>query len=207
MSEPLQNNLRSICDAFHKIIGCVFFSKFDLEQGYYQIKIKQEDCSKTGFVTPFGIYEWTMIPLRLLNPPKFFHNVIARSVQETRGISVFIDDIIIYSGTLYEHKETINQVIEKLKENNIIINPKKSTICESSIEYLGFIVSKQGYALSQSRMEDFTCWDTLKTRKQCQILLGKINWYKQFIPNLSSQLQPFYDKLKAKKRNISMNDQ
>lgn len=56
ISEPFQNNFPSIFDAFHKMIGCTSFSKFYLEKGYYQIKIKEEDCSKTGFVTPFGIY-------------------------------------------------------------------------------------------------------------------------------------------------------
>lgn len=206
ITEVLQNTFPSVFESFHKLAGSNYFSKLDLEKGYYQISVKEQDRHKTAFITPFGKYEYNRIPMGLLNPPKYFHNVISRILQDIENTAVFVDDIIIFTRTLEEHEITMEKVLKRLEKKNIIINIKKNIICETKISYLGFIISEGGYAPDQERMEDFRCWEKPKTRKQLQKIIGKVNWYRPFIKDLSTKLKPFYEKLKGQARIIKVSD-
>ncbi|KRH93384.1 putative LTR retrotransposon, partial [Pseudoloma neurophilia] len=207
ITEEEQNTFPTVRDSFHKMVGCKFFTKFDLRKGFYQIELKKEDRTKTAFVTPFGKYQWNRIPMGLKNPPKYFHNLIARALGNIENVAVFIDDIIVFSKSEEDHFETINNVLKILEDRNIIINEDKNLICEKEISYLGFNVSEYGYAPDKNRLEDFESWEKPKTKRQVQQLIGKINWYRPFLKDLSTKMKPFYDKVKEKKRKIKITDE
>ncbi|KRH93399.1 Transposon Tf2-6 polyprotein [Pseudoloma neurophilia] len=97
--------------------------------------------------------------------------------------------------------------MKRLSEKNININGNKIAIGLNKIKYLGFEVSADGYAMDPERLENFKIWKRPKTKRQCQILLGKINWYRPFLKNLSQKLKPFNEKLRGKKRRIIVTDE
>ncbi|KRH92718.1 putative LTR retrotransposon, partial [Pseudoloma neurophilia] len=203
----IENYFPSVQDAFHKMIRSKIFSKFDLKKGYYQVAIHPDDMHKTAFVTPFGKYAYKRIPLGLVNPPKYFHNVIVRILNDIPNITIFLDDILIFTNTLDEHEKIIDEILKRFKEKNIIINKEKSKICQKEITFLGFTISADKYGPDQSRLEDFTKWEKPKTRRQLLRLLGKVNWYRQYVPNLSIKLEPFNSKLKGNKRKVHVTDE
>ncbi|KRH94305.1 pol polyprotein [Pseudoloma neurophilia] len=128
------------------------FSKLDLRKGYYQISVRKSDRGKTAFTTPNGKYEWNKIPLGLKNSPKYFHNVIARTSEGVSNVTVFVDDILIYSKTKEEHISTFKQVLKKLDKKNIIINEEKNSLGKEQIKYLGFVISSKGYHSDPERL-------------------------------------------------------
>lgn len=65
-------------------------------------------------------------PTETIKPSNFFPNVIAKTFQDVKRVSGFLDDIIVYSVTLAEHKEIILELTKKLKEKNITINNERS---------------------------------------------------------------------------------
>ncbi|KRH94389.1 pol polyprotein [Pseudoloma neurophilia] len=137
------------------MVGSTIFTKFDLRKGFYQILVKEEDRPKTSFVTPFGKYHWNRIPMGLKNSQKYFHNIISRVLSDIDNVAVFIDDIIIFTKIPEEHFDTINLVLKRLEENNIVINEDKNVNCVKQISYLGFTVSELGYAQDSHRLADF----------------------------------------------------
>ena len=90
--------LPRIDDIFDQVRGDFVFSKIDLRNGYHQLRIKEEDISKTTFWTKYGIYEFVVLPFGLTNAPATFMSLMNNILNKylDKFILVFIDDILVY---------------------------------------------------------------------------------------------------------------
>ena len=129
-------------DLFDKLEGSTYFSKIDLKSGYHQIRIMDQDILKTAFRTTFGLYEYLVMPFGLTNAPVTFNCMMEKIFRPYRKFTrVFFDDIIIYSKSLEEHKQHLQEIFQALRDNKFYINQKKSEIFMQEIQCLGHIIS------------------------------------------------------------------
>jgi len=160
ISMEIEYYFPSIMEAFDKLRGNTFFSKIDLEKGFYQLSIAKEDRYKTAFATPFGKFEFNRMPFGLTNAPKVFNNIIYKTLSVLKNIIVFVDDILIYNNNYDDHLRQIKRVLELLSNENIIINFEKSTFLCRSIDYLGFKIDSESYKPDLERLEKLKQWKT-----------------------------------------------
>jgi hypothetical protein len=104
---------------FDQLAGAQVFSKIDLHSGYHQIKIRAKDIPKTAFTTRYGLYEYLVMSFGLTNAPAHFIYLMNSVFMPELGnfIVVFIDDILVYSKTMEEHKEHLRIVLQWLWEH------------------------------------------------------------------------------------------
>ena len=108
----------------------------------------------------------------------------------------YIDDILIYSRTLKEHKQQVCKVLQKLKEAGLFIKPEK---CEFSVQkttFLGFIISEEGLEMDPEKVNAVLNWETPKSVKDIQCFLGFANFYRRFIYRYSHLCQPLFNLLR-----------
>ena len=116
-------------DIMDYLSGAEYFTKLNLKSGYHQIHIREEDEWKTTFKIRERLYKWLVMPFGLTNAPRTFMWLINEVLKEfiSKFIIVYLDDILIFSNTL-EHLIHIHKVFDKLREEKMVINLKKSSL-------------------------------------------------------------------------------
>src|SRR3954462_544432 len=113
--------LPRINDLYDQLAGSSFFSKMDFRLGYHQIKIRNEDISKTAFTTRYGLYEYTFMSFGLTNATATFSRLMNLTfmVYLDNFVVVYLDGILIYSKNEEEHAEHLRLVLMKLREHRL----------------------------------------------------------------------------------------
>ena len=98
--------LPRIDDLLDKLAKAKYLSAIDLASGYHQIAMAPEDIEKTAFLTRYGLYEYTVVPLGLCNAPSMFqclmNEVMKGYIDDFVG--VYLDDILVYTdGDAKDH--------------------------------------------------------------------------------------------------------
>ncbi|GKD48076.1 putative reverse transcriptase domain-containing protein [Tanacetum coccineum] len=98
--------------------GSSVYSKIDLQLGYHQLRIREEDIPITAFRTRYGHYEFQVMSFGLINASAVFMDLMNRVCKPylDKFVIVFIDDILIYSKNKEEHGEHLKIILELLKK-------------------------------------------------------------------------------------------
>lgn len=117
--------------------------------------------------------------------PKFFENVIVGILGDLENLTVFVNDILIYTANIELHILLLEEIFLWFINNNIIINLDKSRFINNEINYLEFSIIINGHTPDMTRLKNFQRFKTPKNTKQLQKLVGTINWYRNYIPHIS----------------------
>lgn len=177
-----------------------YFTRLDLREAYYRVRIRQGDEWKTTFNCPLGSYQFQVMPFGLQGAPAVFMQLINEVLHEHlyRGVLVYLDDILIYTATMEEHVRLVRQVLKKLLEAKLYVKLSKCDFHQTTLDYLGYRISSSGVEMDPNKVKAVLEWQAPKTRKQVQSFLGFANFYRQFIPSFARVALPITDLLKTK---------
>ena len=90
--------------------------------------------------------------------------------------TAYIDDILIYSSSLKEHREHVSKILEKLKAAGLQVDVTKYKFDVEEVPYLNLIVSKNGVRMDPEKVKAIKKWETPKNVKDIQAFLGFVNF-------------------------------
>ena len=176
-----------------------WFTTLDLASGYWQVEMHSEDIEKTAFITPFGLYEFLVMPFGLSYAPGTFQRLMNHVLQEYLGrfVAVYLDDVIIYSnGTFEQHLDYLHQVFETLRRACLKLKIKKCFFCFPNIHFLGHVVGRDGIRPDPEKIEKVKNYPVSINLIQLRATLGLFSYYRKFIKDFSRIARPINNLLK-----------
>ncbi len=179
--------LPRIDDLFDHLSRAKVFNRIDLRSGYYQIRIAEGDEEKTACRTRYGSYEFLVMPFGLTNAPVTFcilKNDIFREWLDD-FVVVYINDILIYSGSLEEHAEHLRKVFQRLRENKLYAKLEKCEFGVTKVDFLGHRIIQKGLKMDDHKVNAIVDWEPLKSVLALKSFLGLASYYRKFIKNIA----------------------
>jgi hypothetical protein len=138
-----------------RIKGSKIFTKIDIREGYYKIRIKEGKKWKTAWKSRLKHYKQLIMPFNLTNAPASFQALINDILREYLDIFVvvYLDDILIYLINEKDHIKQINLVLETLEKADIKINGPKCTFHTKKMEFLDYIVSSDRIKIDPKKVQ------------------------------------------------------
>lgn len=194
--------LNRIDDALEALSGAQWFSTLDLASGYWQCPLKESDKSKTAFTTHRGLYHFNVMPFGLCNAPATFSrlmNLVLGGLNWTRCLC-YLDDVIVFGSTFEIALRNLKDVFECLRKANLKLKPKKCTLFQTEVAYLGHRVSKAGISCDPKKISAVQDWPIPTNVTEVRSFLGTAGYYRKFIPNFSTIASPLSQLTRKNKR-------
>jgi hypothetical protein len=169
------------------------FSSFDLLSGYHQVRLLESDVAKTAFRTPFGSYEFLVLPFGLTNAPATFQrmmNSVFHDFIKSGFVIVYLDDLLVFSKTQEEHLAHVRKVLERLREHKLYAKLVKCQFMASELKYLGHVVGRDGIKPDPDKVQVIKDWPTPTGVHSVRQFLGLANCFRKFIRGYSAIAAP-----------------
>ena len=177
---------------FDQLRGARVYSKIDLRIGYHQLRVRDTDIPKTTFRTRYRHFEFTVMPFGLTNAPAAFMDLMHRIFQPylDQFVIVFVDDILIYTQSEWEHEYHLRIVLQLLRHHQLYAKFSKCEFWLTEVRFLGHVVSALGVSVDPEKVEVVMSWERQKLVFEIHSLLRLAGYYKRFIGDFSKIATP-----------------
>jgi hypothetical protein len=183
--------LPKINDLLQKLEGFKYATAIDLSMGYYHIPLDDYSQKLCGTAVPWGLYQYTVLPMGICNAPDIFQSIMMRLLGDLEHVHCYIDDILITSCDSYEdHLEKVRNVLNRLEKAGFRANVRKCTFAADRVEYLGYDISRRGIHPQPKKVEAILKMQAPTTKRQLRRFLGMVNYYRDMWKRRSHILAP-----------------
>jgi hypothetical protein len=132
----------------------------------------------------------------LTNSPATFQTMMNEIFQDliTEGIvSVYLDDILIFTNSLEEHHQITRLVLDRMREHKLYLQPEKCEFEKTRIEYLGVIISHNKVEMDPVKIAEVAEWPTPSNKQEVQSFVGFVKFYQCFIPRFTHYTRTLFN--------------
>ena len=168
------------------------------------VETHPDDRAKTAFSTLDGHFEYQRMPMGIKNAPATFQRLMDTVLTGILGTEAFVylDDVVIYSGTLEEHDVKARRLFKRLREANWKLQPDKYDFLCPDVAYLGHIIGREGVRPNPAKVAAIKEFPRPKTVRNVRQFLELLGYYRRFIEKYTKLAKPLADLLKKEAKFI-----
>jgi hypothetical protein len=180
------------------IAGCELLSFLDAYSGYHQISMAKEDEEKTTFITPFGVFCYTKMPLGLISTSNTYQCEIQGALGDQIGwnVAAYVDDAAIKTKTGDTLIDDLRETFNNLRRHRLKLNSEKCIFGIPSGKLLGFLVSGRGIETNPEKIKAIENMKSPTRLKEVQKLTGCKAALSCFVARMGERGQAFFALLK-----------
>lgn len=198
--DKLNYPIGELHQCYNFLQGAKYFTVFDLSQSFLQIPLAQNSQHLTAFSTMYQSFEFLRLPYGLNCGSGVLSSFMDRVLGETKHVYSlnFIDDVICYSKTEEEHLIHLKDIVNRLGEHNLTVNPDKTKFFNTEISFLGHLIKENTISIDPSRTNAIRDCKIPRNVKEVSRFIGMVNYFSKFISNYASICSPLNDLRKKK---------
>lgn len=183
-----------IDDLIDGLAGAKYISTLDLTKGYWQILVAKESIPKTAFTTPFGHYQFKVMPFGLVGAPATFQRIMNKMLGDIpQFTAAYLDDVVVFSATWEEHLEHLQEVLQRIKNAGLTLKTAKCSLGMEECSYLGHQVGRGIIKPLKAKTAAICTFKTPKTKRHVRSFLGIGGYYRKFVKDYSTIAAPLTD--------------
>ena len=163
------------------------WGKIDMTNSFFQTWVHPDDVKFTAVMTPFGLYEWVVMPMGCRNAPATHQRRMNQALRKYIGkiCHVYLDDIVIWSSSIEEHRRNVRTILQALRDADLYCSEKKSQLFTTELDFLGHHISQRGIAPDERKVEKIRNWPVPAGAKDVRKFLGLVQYLAAFLPRLA----------------------
>ena len=164
------------------------WATIDMTNSFFQTRMHPDDIHLTAVNTPWGLYEWLVMPMGIKNAPAIHQRRVTAALRQHIGkiCHVYLDDIVIWSNNLDEHTRNVRTILQALEDAKLYCNPKKTKLFCTEIHFLGHRISARGIEPDEGKADRIKNWPTPKSSSDVRSFLGLVRYLSVFLPKLAN---------------------
>ncbi|KAL0211069.1 hypothetical protein P9112_009367 [Eukaryota sp. TZLM1-RC] len=197
LSVTIEANLPRIADVLTFLSSAKYIATLDLPKAFWQMNLAPEDQHKTALSIPGRSIMFTRAAFGPKNVPAVFQKLM-NEFFKMDGVFIYIDDIIICSNSISDFSSKIRKVLKIARKKRVRFGLKKCEFLtyKSQIKILGCLFQNHRRFICPSRINALSRLPRPKTVAEVRSFVGSVNFIRDWLPNLSSILEPISSLLK-----------
>ena len=188
--------LPALDDVLVELKDARLFSKLDVKEAFWHVKLDHDSSRLTTMITPFGRFRWLRLPFGLKVSSEIFQRKLGEALEGLDHTINVADDIILAGcGKTDEEarsnlKAKMSALEQRCKSKNIVLNDEKTLMEKKEITFMGHLVTADGISPDPAKVEAIQNLPTPTDISAVRRLCGTIQYLARYIPNLSTHLEP-----------------
>jgi transposase InsO family protein len=173
-----------------------FFTTMDATKGYWQVELDEESQDLTTFICSEGRFRFKRAPMGLVSTGDEYCRRGDVALSGIKDIEKVVDDLLVHSDTFQSHVNTCIEVLERCREHQITLHPKKFKFAEPNVEFVGFRVSKEGIEADPAKVKAIAEFPRPTNITELRSFFGLVNQLGQFSKDVAAAAEPLRALLK-----------
>ena len=191
-----------VWDLVKSLVGYKYYTILDANWGFWNLKLSDESKPYTAFITPWGLYEWTVLPFGIKNSPGEFQRAMDFALREIKDfINVYIDDMFFGSMGMEEHLNQIERLLVACRDSAVYVKIAKADLVKKEIKVLGHLVNQRGVRPDPKKIKMIKAMKAPTNVKEIRAYVGAVQFLAKYF-NMADKLSPLTDLTKKYTRFV-----
>ena len=183
-------------DVLPKLKDAKIFSKLDVKEAYWHVRLDEASSKLTTMITPFGRYMWKRLPFGLKVSSEIFQHKIDEALGDLDGVFNIVDDVVIVGcgnsdvKAQRDNQQKLAVTLKRCAEKNFILNEDKQQTGLDEIIFHGHRMTKDGVKVDEAKVQAIRDMPAPTDVEGVKRLCGMAQYMAKFLPNLAATLEP-----------------
>ncbi len=181
-----------ISTTLQELEGFTYAMALDFNMGYFTIRLDPRAAKMFTIIFPWGKYSYLRLPMGFAGSADIFQAEMMDLMEALEYVRAYIDNLLVITrGTLEDHLDKLREVLRRLREAGLKVNAAKSCFCTHEIEYLGYILTREGIKPQPKKVQAILALNPPNNVKELQHFLCMVQYYRDMWAKRSEMLAPF----------------
>nr|XP_022314409.1 uncharacterized protein K02A2.6-like [Crassostrea virginica] len=188
--------LPTLDDVLPELANAKIFSKLDVKEAYWHVRLDEASSLLTTMITPFGRFRWIRLPFGLKVSSEIFQRKLHEAIGDLNGVFSIADDILVAgcgqtdADAKRDNERKLNTLYKRCAERHILLNDDKREVFLKEITFHGHRITCDGVKLDDKKLRAILDMEAPENVSAVKRFCGVVQYMAKFLPDLSSMLEP-----------------